>query len=530
MSSIASSDDGVAISITIPDDVATLSTTDPDPSLSMETPFIKSKVQPPTANFFSRTQGPAPPKEHFRDISFLGPITLHRFFVVFWLVGSGFGLYLLQNLIWPPTTEVDIQWSLLGLIWLVPLPGAIAFIVGALWFRYNTSLDKIRPMSHKVALRIVSRGLNPECLISTIRRCQQEMSRTPLFPYLIEVVTDGDIFDAPKDPDVLHLRVPTTYKPAEGTMFKARALHYASQFSPVPPNTWIVHLDEESQPTSSILKGIADMVSKCERTGQTERIGQGMILYHRSWGTHPLLTLADMRRTGDDLGHFYLQHRIGYTIFGLHGSFVVCRQDVETKLGFDVGPRGSITEDSWWILLAIERGYRTMWVDGYMEEQSTQSVLDFMKQRRRWYVGLLKVGLYCPVKARHRILLMYNTVSWIILPVVVPLQFVYLALSFVYEKQIAIPVRILSNLIFSTATLVYFSGLIINMREHGTPWWRGPFWVIALTIGLPFFFLLEVASIVLALFSPFSESAKGFHVVEKSGTTDSEDIGSTGSE
>lgn len=103
-----------------------------------------------------------------------------------------------------------------------------------------------------------------------------------------------------------------------------------------------------------------------------------------------------MRRTGDDLGHYYLQHRVGFTLFGLHGAYIVCRQDVEAKIGLDLGPRGSITEDAWWILLAMKQSYRTKWIDGYLEEQATQSLMDFLKQRRRWYYGLRKLSLIVP--------------------------------------------------------------------------------------------------------------------------------------
>lgn len=465
--------------------------------------------------------------EHFRDISFLGPITLHRLFILLWVGGTGAALYFLQNFIWPPNALVDINWSLLGIIWLIPLPSSLAFFVGALWFRYNTKLDMVEKIKHNVAFRIVSRGINPRCLLSTIRRCQREMRATPMFPYLIEIVTDGDVFEAPADVDVIHLKVPPDFRPPNGARFKARALHYACEYSVVPGDTWIVHLDEESQLTSSGIKGIAKMIGESQATGNVDRVGQGMILYHRGWKSHPFLTLADMRRTGDDLGHFFLQHSLGFTIFGLHGSFVVVRQDKEAAIGFDVGERGSITEDAWWILLAMERGYRTVWVDGYLEEQATQSMADFMKQRRRWYVGLLKVGLYCPVKMRYRILLMLNTLSWVLLPVVMPLQMVYLGLSFAYEKQILLWVRLLSNFIFSTTTLVYLSGLVINMREHGTVWWRGVMWVILQLLLMPLFFFMEVASILLAFFSPFSKGAKGFHVVKKSGSTRSSIVSKT---
>lgn len=457
--------------------------------------------------------------EHFRDISFLGPITLHRLFFLAYIGGVVVGLYYLQNLIWDPSDGQvrDLLWTLLGIIWLVPLPSMVAWVIGAVWFKYNTKLDDVPAIKHNVALRIVSRGTNAECLISTIRRCQAEMRQTPLFPYLIEVVTDGDAFNAPNDPDVLHTVVPDDYQPPNGARFKGRALHFASQYSVIPGNTWILHLDEESQLTSSGIKGIADMIRKCEERGDVRRVGQGCILYHRAWEKHPFLTLADMRRTGDDIGHFHLQHRIGYTIFGLHGSYVVARQDLEKEIGFDVGPQGSITEDAWWVLLAMERGVRTMWVDGYLEEQSTQGIVDFLKQRRRWYVGLWKVVVHCPVSIKYRAWLGLNVFSWIITPIVLPLQIVYLVLSIIYSKQIILAIRLLTNFMLAVSSSSYLTGLVMNMREHGTPWYRGIMWVILQILLFPVFQFMEVCCIIMVFFSPLSQNAKGFHVVQKSG-------------
>lgn len=319
---------------------------------------------------------PAVTPERFRD--FRGPFTIHRFISFAWVLGVCVSLYFIQRLIWPPDaldSPYRNSWianPYLGLILFIALPSSILSFIGAIWFRYNPNLDKVQPMEHNVVFRIVSRGINQECLLETIRCCQQEMRRNAYFPYLIEVVTDADVFEAPDEPDVIHLRVPPSYVTQNDTRFKARALNYACEYSLVPGNSWLVHLDEETRPTSSAIKGIAAMVADCERRGDITRIGQGCILYHRAFMQHKFLTLADSRRTGDDFGHFFLQHRIGVTMFGLHGAFIVCRQDTEAKLGFDIGPKGSITEDAWWILLAMKQGYRTAWVDGFLDEQATQ--------------------------------------------------------------------------------------------------------------------------------------------------------------
>lgn len=471
-------------------------------------------------SFFLPTQPASPTKEHFRDIDFLGPITLHRFFVLVWVVGSGVLFCYIQNWIWPQYFQEGRQdwkyWPYISILWLVSLPVSIATLIGALWFRYNTKLDQVKPISHNVVFRIVSRGIQRDCLMETIRRCQHEMKQTPLFPYLVEVVTDADVFEAPDEHDIIHLKVPKSYVTPNGALFKARSLHYACEHSEIPGNTWVVHLDEETQPTSSGIKGIAAMIADCEAEGKLDTIGQGTLLYHRSFNLHPFLTLVDMRRTSDDFGNFYLQHRLGVTLFGLHGAFIVCRHDKEAAVGFDLGPEGSITEDSWWVLLAMDKGYRTRWIDGYVEEQSTQSIMDFLKQRRRWYYGLSKVITQCPVPFRHRAVLFFIVTTWLIAPVLFPVQ-IGLAIVFTYVLEQSVPIwlRVLVNYCFSIAMLGYLTGFVANLREHRMALWRVPLWTLAMFIAMPFCMALEMWSVVMAYFAPCTQGAKGFHVVQK---------------
>jgi egghead protein (zeste-white 4 protein) len=334
------------------------------------------------------------------------------------------------------------------------------------------------------------------------------MDKTPLFPYIIEVVTDVQALHLPPpNKDLRYITVPKDYCTSNKSLYKARALQYAVENSPLRDDAWIVHLDEETQPTASGIKGICALICEEEASGAL-RVGQGAILYHREWWKHPIMTLADNVRTGDDFARFHFQHRLGITIFGLHGSYIVVRNDVEKSIGFDFGPRGSITEDAFWALVAMEHGYRCRWVDGYLEEQSTHSAGDFVRQRRRWYQGLVKVSIWAPAKLWWRLPLGINTFCWTLAPFAMLYTIGHLFYGFSHEWWI----RFLANYSFASFGTLYLIGLKANLDEYGVQrWLKRVGWGIAQLILFPFFTLLEGVGVMLAVFRPVA----GFHVVKK---------------
>ncbi len=444
----------------------------------------------------------------------LGWLTGHRASVIVFLVSMVtllIGSYLLTPAARPPRTLAEYVASWASLLWLgALLPGSLG-LVGTLLYRFPTDLDDARPINRKICWRIVTAGKNIAVVLSTIRRCRHEMAMTPLAPYVIEVVIDecGNVALLPhEDLDVRVIVVPREYATPNNSRFKARALHYALLKSQISATDWIVHLDEETQPTPSAIKGICKFICQEEASGCL-RIGQGALLYHREWERHPFLTLADNVRTGDDFARFYLQHRLGITIFGLHGSFIVVRNDVQKATGgFDFGPHGDITEDAFWAVRAMENGLRCAWVEGYLEEQSCQSVFDFLRQRRRWFHGLVKTVLYAPVKLRWRFGIGVNTVLWALAP------FAIFETMFTIADGVEIPfgVRALASYSFATYALWYVTGLKANMDEHGIKSISARLGLFLLQLLLiPLFCFLEGLGVAWGLAS----QAKGFEVVKK---------------
>jgi beta-1,4-mannosyltransferase len=441
-----------------------------------------------------------------------GLLSGHRVFVLLYLAAGITTLYTLQAWLWPtssrPETLLGEVWSWGTLLWITAvIPGSIG-LAGLIAYKHPRHLDHVRPMRTLVSLRIVSRGTNIAALTATIRRCQREMAGLPLFPHVIEVVTDTlDIRLPQPNDDLRYIAVPTDYRTPNGSLYKARALQYALEASPLPEDAWIVHLDEETHLTASGIKGICAMIQEEEASGHL-RIGQGPILYHRNWRRHPFLTLADNVRTGDDFARFYFQHRLGITLFGLHGSYIVVRNDVEKSVGFDFGPNGSITEDAFWALVAMERGHRCRWVEGYLEEQSTESLADFVKQRRRWFQGLAKVALYAPVKPVWRVSLGLNTALWAL----APFASLYTIAHLFYGFSTVPWIHFLANFSFACFAVLYLMGLKANLDEYGIKsLWRRFTWTVMQIVLLPVFNAMEGIGVLMAIFRPHP----GFHVVKK---------------
>jgi len=392
---------------------------------------------------------------------------------------------------------------------LLPLGPSLMSVAGYLFWRAwhgpGAATDPMPAIETTVCFRIVSRGMNVAALRGTVASVHEVMTADPLFAYRVEVVTDQAV-RLPPHPLLRCFVVPKDYRTPGGTMYKARALTYAQEQSGLPGAAWVLHLDEESHATPSLVRGIRIAVEEEDRSG-AHRIGQGAILYHRNLERRCFLTLADMMRTGDDFGRFYLQYRVGQTAFGMHGSFVLVRVSVERELNFDVGPKGSITEDAFWALCQRERGRGVRWVDGYVAEQGTLTLSDFFKQRRRWFVGLSVVVRSAPVRLRHRVLLGATVWLWSISWVGV----LYTFLQIVSGTTIQPLMSLLGIIAFASYLSLYYVGLSANLRDRGATLPVRFWYYFVLSTCVLAFCVMEAAAIVYAIIKP----DRGFHVINK---------------
>jgi egghead protein (zeste-white 4 protein) len=393
-------------------------------------------------------------------------------------------------------------WEFLNLIWLLYVPPVLVGIFGLTVYRNNTA--RAHRIDRLISYRIVSRGQNYQALLQTIESIERVMRKNPLFAYRIEVVTDLPVI---LPSGVHHFLMSSRYRTSKGAMYKARALQYALEHSNLPSDAWIMHLDEESEITPSVVNGIAAAVAEEEKSGQ-HRIGQGAILYHRMLDTHPFLTLADSLRTADDLGRFYLQYRLGKAFFGMHGSFILVRDSVEKAVGFDLGPAGSITEDTYWSLILSASGHGFRWVDGYIVEQSTQSIGDFLKQRRRWFLGLTLAVTSAPAPLRQKAILGASLITWASTLLAWPITIANLVTNTTAPEWI----QIAASFALAGYATHYLVGLYVNLNDREVYGWKRLYLYLFQIVALPIYSVMESAAVIYAVLRPDMD---GFHVVEK---------------
>lgn len=288
------------------------------------------------------------------------------------------------------------------------LTNAVGFFFGSPWHKEQTNKKAYTGWDKDKTLHIayVSRGNNEIALRRAIAATKLILESNKV-NYRIEAITDMPVNVGADD----YYLVPEAYATLHGAKYKARALHYATEKRPINRNAWVLHLDEESVITDELIHGIEKFLRE---TTTLAVIGQGEIKYNaHNYGKNLLITSIDAIRTGDDLGRFRTQYKVfGKPLFGMHGSFFLVNTLLEKKIGFDLGGKGSITEDAYFALVCADKGVKFKWVDGYIREQSPFTLLELLKQRRRWITGLRLLMWDKTISGHQRLMLMVNMTLW----------------------------------------------------------------------------------------------------------------------
>jgi hypothetical protein len=200
----------------------------------------------------------------------------------------------------------------------------------------------------KVIFTILTLGRNLETLRDTARSNNYWISRTVdqhglAFTHETWIVTEEDgyndreeAYDELKRLGARIIVVPNDYSTPNNTLFKARALQYATEtrgrLGYSTQNTWIYHQDEETMLGEDTVLGILDFITN---PGESV-MGSGIILYPQDW-TKNYLSIQETTRSANDMGLVGQIKTLGYSLLGYHGSHFLIRADIEEKIGWDFG-------------------------------------------------------------------------------------------------------------------------------------------------------------------------------------------------
>ncbi|KAI8809145.1 glycosyl transferase family group 2-domain-containing protein [Cladochytrium replicatum] len=378
--------------------------------------------------------------------------------------------------------------------WLLPTPYTLICFAGLIMpfrtprFIYHDGLKKRR--CDNLYILTVTRGNNREAVYRSWN-AHRHLER--LHPSIrVHVLTDEPYFFE----NINCYTCPKAFSTAR-SKYKARALDWYRQTMRYTEHDWVLHLDEESVIDDESVRRTLEFIWY-----ETEfHMGQGPILYnqHQYWKNW-FFTVADALRVGDDLSRFQLQltymHR---PIWGCHGSFLLVNGLVENSVTWDLG---SLTEDYEFAMAAWARGFKVGKVPGLIREQSPQGFLDFLKQRRRWFVGIFRLKHFLPKLWAF---------TWFIGSLCLYSTLISIPLDVIFGPATPRWFGLIKNLTMVTFVYLYVMGIFIQDVDKG----KNPFLVllhVPMTIVLQYFAVcMETISVMYACIFP----PKDFDVIKK---------------
>jgi len=123
-------------------------------------------------------------------------------------------------------------------------------------------------------------------------------------------------------------------------------------------------------------------------------VAMNPVLYPRR-GKSDISYVMDSIRYFDDLFIFrFFTGLLKTPLIGLHGELLTVKGEVLKEIGYD---NRSLTEDFRFASELVRRGYKTWQSSTKVCIKSPNSVKDFLKQRGRWFKGIMDDWKYCPV-------------------------------------------------------------------------------------------------------------------------------------
>jgi egghead protein (zeste-white 4 protein) len=334
---------------------------------------------------------------------------------------------------WPKIlTSLDLAANAAKVSWLLPIP---YFILQAAGFQSGLNsgllidLDSLKEkrtdlLGKRIIYTITTKGENlatlEETVDSTLKWTRSVKTRHGLrFDSEVWVVTEEPNYDANaafynrlEEKGAIVVAVPSAYQTRNLSMFKTRALQYASELRSDRgldgPTDWVYHQDTETQIGEDTVLGNIDFILNAD---DATKAGSGIILYSEGW-SQGYTSVQETARSSADLCAAGQMNSWGRVIFGYHGSHILIRGDAEAELGWDYGRVRS--EDLLFnIKLRKKYGGCIRSMKGFAYEKPPLTLRDHLKQRRRWILGSFEILKRKDVSLRMKIPIIYSAVSWL---------------------------------------------------------------------------------------------------------------------
>jgi cellulose synthase/poly-beta-1,6-N-acetylglucosamine synthase-like glycosyltransferase len=283
-------------------------------------------------------------------------------------------------------------------LWLIWIFSSFLIIRYYIYLIAHRSKFQPKPIKEKFAtprviFQVTTKG-NIRIVQDTINRVNSVCSQTNYTKYEIWTVTDAQ----EKFEGCRTIVVPKDY--SCNAVCKGRALQFAVETRKKEglnsKDLYVFHLDDESiiskQTLCSILSYLED---------NPKPISEGLIIY-------PVQKEEKIKVSNlmDTLRPFYCSECLDFMSGGnpayIHGSNLLLRSDIEEEVGWDNGK--TFAEDTLFAINAKSKfGSKIFgWHGGVIEEKSPLNLKDLVKQRKRWYYGLIQNMKYFPPKEKAR--------------------------------------------------------------------------------------------------------------------------------
>jgi egghead protein (zeste-white 4 protein) len=212
--------------------------------------------------------------------------------------------------------------------------------------------------------------------------------------------------------------VPLDYMTPRGAKFKTRANQYAMERRRRQGNNsrdvFVYHIDDDTSVGTDTVASIAEFITN-NRDGK-HLIAQGILAFPRELTPSTFANLADSVRPADDATRFkFFTGLLGTPLGGLHGEHLLARADIEEQIGWDFP--NTVIEDAFFALQFAELyPGRAAWLNSFCYGASPSNIKDFVRQRRRWAEGLLKLVFKRGIHWKVRFPLFYTVMCWVLAP------------------------------------------------------------------------------------------------------------------